>query len=104
METFPCPYLGGIVELTDERERHIVEKHSTLLPDRPDCIAAALSDPDLIRRAPPPDDSIRFCRWFYDLDKYTVVAVVRDPGVRHWIVTAYITRRPPAGATLWQRS
>ena len=28
MEAFQCPYLGRLVELNDERERHIAEKHS----------------------------------------------------------------------------
>ena len=33
MASFPCPYLGGDVELTDERERHIAERHPDLLPE-----------------------------------------------------------------------
>ena len=33
MNRFPCPYLGGEVELTEERERHITERHPDLLPE-----------------------------------------------------------------------
>jgi len=33
MTKFSCPYLGGEVELSDERERHIAEHHPDLLPD-----------------------------------------------------------------------
>ena len=33
MSLFPCPYLKGEVELTDERERHIAERHPELLPE-----------------------------------------------------------------------
>jgi hypothetical protein len=33
MTRFPCPYLGGDVELSDARERHIEEHHPDLLPD-----------------------------------------------------------------------
>ena len=30
---FPCPYLNGEVELTEEREHHIAERHPDLLPE-----------------------------------------------------------------------
>ena len=103
MELFECPYLGLPVELNDERMQHIIEQHAPLLPDHPEYIAGALLDPDIIRRKSPSDGSIQFCRWFYEQDKYTIVAVVGDPGSRYWIVTAYVTRRLPTGETLWQR-
>ncbi len=32
MSGLPCPYLKGNVELTEERERHIAERHPDLLP------------------------------------------------------------------------
>ena len=50
METFHCPYLGGPVELNNERGRHIAEKHPQLLPNQPDYIVAAPTDPDLLTR------------------------------------------------------
>jgi len=36
--TLPCPYLKTHVELTDEREAHIREKHPELLPAYRDCL------------------------------------------------------------------
>ena len=33
MPRFACPYLGDPVEMTEERERHIAEKHPDLLPE-----------------------------------------------------------------------
>ena len=32
MAFLPCPYLGNDVELSDERERHILGHHPDLLP------------------------------------------------------------------------
>jgi len=49
-----------LVELGDERERHIAERHPDLHPRHRDRIAATLADPDQVRR------SCRFgeARWF----------------------------------------
>ena len=104
METFQCPYLGGAVELPDERERHIASRHTTLLPGRPDYIAHALYDPDVVILKINTDNNFVFGRWFLELDKYTLVAVIRDANRRCWIVTAYVTRRLPKGETLWRRN
>jgi hypothetical protein len=46
---FPCPYLGGTVELGEERERPIAERHPELLPARRELIAITLADPDQVR-------------------------------------------------------
>lgn len=102
MEAFHCPYLGGLVELNGERERHIAEKHSQLLPNRPDYIATTLADLDIILRKNPDDDTILFYRWFYDLDKYVMAAMVNHPGWG-WIITDFVTRRLQRGETIWQR-
>lgn len=51
MERFPCPFLQGDVELTDERENHIGEHHPELLPERRDFIGKVLADPDQVRRS-----------------------------------------------------
>jgi hypothetical protein len=48
-----------------------------------------------------------FCRWFEDVrqGKYVVVVVVSEstPRERHWIITAYITRRLAQGEMEWHR-
>ena len=51
MKTFPCPYLKGEVELTDERETHIAETHPDLLPEYLPQIRQTLEDPDEVRRS-----------------------------------------------------
>jgi len=48
---FRCPYLHGDVELTEERERHIRERHPDLLPKYRDRVADTLSEPDQVRRS-----------------------------------------------------
>ena len=44
------PYLKTPVELTDERETHIREKHPELLPQYRNQIGQTLADPDEVRR------------------------------------------------------
>jgi len=39
MSHFHCPYLNAQIELTDERERHIAERHPDLLPEHRQRIA-----------------------------------------------------------------
>ena len=56
MSWFPCPYLKGEVELTEERERYIAKRHPDLLPEHRKRIAETLADPDQVRR------SVRFSR------------------------------------------
>ena len=103
METFHCPYLGGIVELTDERERHIRAEHPELPLDASIYIAGALACPDLIMRKFRDDGTVHFYRWYYDLNKYMVAVVVVNSDPRVWIVTAHFSNRVRRGETLWQR-
>lgn len=49
MTSYPCPYLNGEVDLTEERERHIAERHPDLLPEHRDRISEALAQPDQVR-------------------------------------------------------
>ncbi|MBM4431592.1 MAG: hypothetical protein FJ026_14795 [Chloroflexi bacterium] len=107
MQTFPCPYLKGVVELTDEREAHIARTHPDLLPDCLPQIGQTLADPDQVRRSHRLSSARLFVRWFTDIlqGKYVVVVVVseRAPAERHWIVTAYMTRRLAGGEFEWHR-
>src|SRR5712692_68781 len=108
MASFPCPYLGGDVELTDERERHVAERHPDLLPEHRDRLADTLADPDEVRRSTRLANARLFVRQFDTIGgKSTVVVLVTDPGParRHWIVTAYLARKLAEGETVeWQRS
>ena len=102
---FPCPYLDAAVELTEERWQHIAAQRPELDPER---LARTLVDPDRILVHESRPDQRLFCRLFPDLPggKQVVVAVVTEAERdRHWIVTAYSTRRiRRQGETLWTRN
>lgn len=102
-----CPYLQGEVELTDERERHIREKHPELLPQHRAHLDPTLADPDEVRRDARFPNSLLSSHWFPDVKggKFVVVVVVTDPAPadRQWIVTAYVARQLSGGTVEWTR-
>lgn len=108
MSRFPCPYLRGEVEWTEERERHIAERHPDLLPTFRERIGETLLDPDQIRRSIRFGSARLFSRWYTGPrgGKHVVVVVVSEPapGGRHWIITAYFARKLAEGETEWKRS
>jgi hypothetical protein len=108
MTQFACPYLHGVVELTDERERHIAERHPDLLPEHRERIADTLTNPDQIRRSMRFRNARLFSRWFEDIreGKHVVVVIMSeaDPSNRHWIITAYLARRLGEGEIEWKRN
>jgi hypothetical protein len=107
MSQFPCPYLKGDVDLTEERERHIAERHPDLLPEHRERIAETLANPDQVRQSVRFGSAKLFSRWYTDLrqGKHVVVVVVseREPSARPWIITAYIARKLAQGETEWER-
>jgi hypothetical protein len=107
MAYFDCPYLDVQVELTEERERHIAERHPDLLPDYRHCIADTLLEPDEVRRSTRFAGARLLSRWFESLrgGKHVVVVVVGDTDLdgRQWIVTAYMARRLAQGEIEWKR-
>lgn len=108
MSRFPCPYVKGEVELTAEREGHIAARHPDLLPEHRERVAETLADPDQVRRSARFGNARLFSRWYTDVKrgKYVVVVVVSEPDAasRHWIITAYLTRRLAEGEPEWKRS
>ena len=108
MIRFRCPYLKGDVDLTEERERHIAERHPDLLPKHREWISETLAAPDQVRRSLRFGSARLFSRWYTDLraGKHVVVVVVSepDPSDRHWIITAYIARKLAEGGVEWSRS
>ncbi len=107
MERFPCPLLGADVELTDERERHIRERHPDLLPEHRALIAEVLANPDTVRRGARLSNEHRLSKWFDSVrhGKFVVVVIVTStaPLERHWIVTAYLARKLEGGAAEWTK-
>jgi hypothetical protein len=100
--------LKGEVELTDEREVHITYTHPDLLPEYMAQIGQTLADPDQVRCSVRMSAARLFYRWFEDVrrGKYIVVVVVSEatPTERHWIITAYITRRLANGEVEWHKN
>lgn len=107
MTYFQCPYLSHVVELTDERKKHIAENHPDLLPEYGDRIELVLNDPDQVRVSERFKGAHVFSKWFDNIrgGKYIVVVVISGdwPVNRHWIVTAYMTRRLSGGKIEWQK-
>lgn len=110
MPRFPCPYLKGEVELSDERGRHIAERHPDLYTEHWESVTGTLADPDLVRVSQRDPNTRLFTRWFGTVKggKYVVAVVVSEVGGeprRHRLGTAYITRRLGQGeAVEWQRN
>lgn len=108
MSRFPCPYLKGEVELTEERELHIAERHPDLLPEYRKELIETLAAPDQIRRSVRFGNARLFSRWYTDVKKgkYVVVVVVSESAAPacHWIITAYMTRELVEGEVEWKRS
>ncbi|MBF0228738.1 MAG: hypothetical protein HQK63_03990 [Desulfamplus sp.] len=105
---FPCPYLKADVEFTEERENHISVNHPDLLPEYRQSIADTLASPEQIRISRRFENARMFSRWFEAVKggKYVVVFVVSNilPEIRHWIITAYITRKLSEGEIEWKRN
>jgi hypothetical protein len=108
MSWFPCPYLKGEVELSEERERHIAERHPDLLPEYRKQLIETVAAPDQVRRSTRFGNARLFSRWYTDVKKgkhvVTVVVSESDATSRHWIITAYLTSKLAEGDVEWKRS
>jgi len=97
-----------VVELTDEREQHIAERHPDLLPEHSERIPETLITPDRVRRSVRFRNTHLLSRWFGDIlnGKHVVVVVASEsgPSGRHWVMTAYLTRRLSGGEIEWEKS
>ena len=107
MERIRCAYLDADVELTDQREAHIRQRHADLLPVHRPLLIQAVADPEIVLRSRRFRGALVFCRWFPGLlgGKYIAAVVSADePSTRRWLVTAYISRKLVSGETAWQKS
>ena len=107
MKIFDCPYLDGIVELSAEREIHIASHHPDLVPEYVNQLAETLQEPDEVRRSNRFSNARMFCRWFDSvrMGKFIVVVVISEGKAsnRHWIITAYLSRKLTHGAIEWKK-
>jgi hypothetical protein len=107
MPYYQCPYLSNVVNLNVERKKHIANNHPDLLPQYEDRISEVLKEPDQIRISERFKNAHLFSKWFDNIlgGKYIVVVVVSEewPEGRHWIITAYITRRLSGGEIVWKK-
>lgn len=104
---FACPYLGGVVELSAERETHIAERHPDLWPKYRQRVRDTLAQPDEVRRSERMGGAKMLSRFFDDLlgGKHVVVVVITEAASeRHWIAPAYIARRLSGGIKEWTRN
>ena len=106
MTLLPCPYLGNDVELSEDRERHILSHHPDLLPSCRARMIETVADPDQVRRSARVGNAKLFSRWYADLrgGQHVVVVVVSDPGENTWIITAYLARKLKEGEIEWRKS
>ncbi|MBI4197798.1 MAG: hypothetical protein HY533_01645 [Chloroflexi bacterium] len=107
MSISPCFYLRGDVELTEEREHHIVDRHPDFLPAHRRLLDETLAHPDSVWISGRFANARLFARWYNELSggKYVVVVVVSDISPsRHWIITAYIVRNLVSGVLEWERT
>ena len=101
-----CPYLGGQVELTGERQLHIARWHRAVVAVGLAVLANVLADPDVVGRRAYDRDELAFARVFGA--EHLVVVVRSERGarsvtLRHWVVTAYMTRSLDSWVVEWER-
>lgn len=97
---FYCPYLETTVELSEDREQHVIESHPGTLPDYLSQLSETLGCPDLIRRSTRDEKSLLCSRWFDTIrtGRYLVVVVIsQDDKPLPWIITAYTARKIAGG-------
>jgi hypothetical protein len=107
MRTFHCSYLGVDVELTDEREQHIIETHPGTLPDYLEQLTETLADPDQIRQSDRDPSAFMFSKWFATIrtGRHVVVVTVNQPEpLRYWIITVYTARKLAGGKEIWTKT
>jgi hypothetical protein len=108
MKRLPCPFLRGEVELTEERQVHIAERHPDLLPEHIPRLALTPAEPDLVRQSSRFGQARLFSRWFPEVrgGKHLVAVVVSQGAEhpRHWVITAYLSRRLAVREVLWERN
>nr|VFK66061.1 MAG: hypothetical protein BECKUNK1418G_GA0071005_10787 [Candidatus Kentron sp. UNK]VFK69397.1 MAG: hypothetical protein BECKUNK1418H_GA0071006_101322 [Candidatus Kentron sp. UNK] len=82
-------------------------RHPEFLPEHRKWIAKTLANPDQVRTSTRFGNAKLFSRWYTDLrkGKHVVVVVVSETAPRrHWIITAYISRKLAGGEVEWTKN
>ena len=103
-EFFSCPYFGDAVECTDERYAHILKGHSDLVLGYWDRVSETFAFPSQVYQSNQSPNGTVFVRWYDDLKKNITAVAISDDTGRHWLVTAYMTRKTPKGEVLWSQN
>jgi len=80
--------------------RHIAERHPELLPENRLSMIETLNRPDNVRPSARLSNARLFSKFYPDLvhGKHVVVVVISETiPQRHWVVTAYLTRKLAIG-------
>ena len=106
---FACPYLGADVELTEERERHIRQRHADMRPMLVEDVGAALTDPDVVAEQEYDGTTLALIRVDPEVAFPFLVVVVAeealpDGTIRYWIVTAYRAVALSEWLVLWEKT
>lgn len=104
---FQCPYLGAMVELSEERIAHIQHRHGHTWPDLEPEVRQTLAEPTEVRQSDRDPQTRLFSRFFETLrtGRYLVVVTVSEvEPSRHWIVTMYTSRRLTGGIREWSKA
>jgi hypothetical protein len=107
VKVFSCPYLRAEVELSEEREQHIIERHPGTLPAYAEQLSETLANPDLVRNSDRDISAFLFSKWFSTIrtGRFLIVVVVSDTEInRHWIITVYTTRKITGGTVIWKKT
>ncbi len=103
-EYHPCPYFGGsIVEITDERYRHVLSRQDNFAPAYWERAGETIRDPDQAIMREQDKGAVMLYHWYDDIDKNVVAVVRTDANGCHWLVTAYMTRNVARGELLWRK-
>jgi hypothetical protein len=104
-QNFFCSYLNDLVELTDERINHIIQRHPELSNNYEKYISETLLNPDQVRNDIRFQETLLISRWYPQINKgrYVIVAVVTEID-RNFIVTAYTARKITQGEVIWTKN
>lgn len=106
MTLFLCPYLKQTIELTEERRRHIAERHPDTLPEYESQLTDTLATPDSIHGSKYDEQAMIFSKWFDTIKsgRYLMAVVVSAENPKRSWITVYTSRKMCKGEPIWTKS